>query len=266
MAAPDEKALIFAFRKDRMLVWEGEEVGAPVPLVNSPEELGLAPIFRQEIGFMSGRPCVAVEVGPEAEVPESMGFRDLRAMLGWAGMDEAAFMMAGRAKQIVDWNRTHRYCGRCGFETGPRKGEPLAKGCPNCGMAFYPRISPAAIVLVRRGDEILLARSPQFPKGMYSALAGFVEPGETLEECVRREVGEEVGIFLGEVRYFASQPWPFPNSLMVGFVAEYSGGELRPDPEEIEDAGWFRSDALPGLPPRPSIARAMIDAFVSASG
>jgi NAD+ diphosphatase len=266
MAATDREALLFAFRGDRMLVREGKKGGLPVPLVRSPEELGLAPIFRQEIGSLNGRRCVAAEVGPEAEAPEGMGFRDLRAMLGWAGADEAAFVMAGRAKQVVDWNRTHRYCGRCGSETGPHKREPLARVCPNCGMVFYPRISPAAIVLVRRGEEVLLARSPQFPKGMYSALAGFVEPGETLEECVRREVGEEVGISLGEVRYFASQPWPFPNSLMVGFVAEYAGGDLAPDPEEIEDAGWFRPDALPGLPPQPSIARAMIDAFVSASG
>jgi len=203
---------------------------------------------------------VAVEVGPEAEAPGGMAFRDLRAMLG--GSDEAFFAMAGRAKQVVDWNRTHRYCGRCGSETGPHRKEPLARECPNCGMVFHPRISPAAIVLVRRGDEALLARSPGFPKGMYSALAGFVEPGETLEGCVRREVREEVGIEVGEVRYFASQPWPFPNSLMVGFFAGYSGGELRPDPEEIEDAGWFAADALPGIPPRPTIARAMVDAFV----
>jgi NAD+ diphosphatase len=118
-------------------------------------------------------------------------------------------------------------------------------------------------MLVRRGDEVLLARSPQFPKGMYSALAGFVEPGETLEGCIRREVREEVGIEIGEVRYFASQPWPFPNSLMVGFVAEYAGGELNPDPAEIQDARWFAADDLPGIPPPPTIARAMIDAFVA---
>jgi len=255
---PGSESLLFAFRGDRLLV--RSEAEPPVPLVASPEDLGLEIVFRREVGLLGGRRCVAVEVGPEAEAPGGMAFRDLRAMLG--GSDEAFFAMAGRAKQVVDWNRTHRYCGRCGSETGPHRKEPLARECPNCGMVFHPRISPAAIVLVRRGDEALLARSPGFPKGMYSALAGFVEPGETLEGCVRREVREEVGIEVGEVRYFASQPWPFPNSLMVGFFAGYSGGELRPDPEEIEDAGWFAADALPGIPPRPTIARAMVDAFV----
>jgi NAD+ diphosphatase len=131
-------------------------------------------------------------------------------------------------------------------------------------MVYYPRLSPAAIMLVRRGDELLLARSPHFPPGMYSALAGFVEAGESIEETIRREVREEVGVEVGEVRYFGSQPWPFPNSLMIGFIAEYAGGELKiGEPEEIEDARWYRLDDLPKLPPGVSIARAMIDAFIA---
>jgi NAD+ diphosphatase len=128
-------------------------------------------------------------------------------------------------------------------------------------MVFYPRLSPAAIMLIYRGDELLLARSPHFPPGMYSALAGFVEPGESIEETVRREVREEVGVEVGEIRYFGSQPWPFPNSLMIGFLVEWADGEIRlGEPEEIEDARWFRSEDLPPLPPKVSIARAMIDA------
>jgi NAD+ diphosphatase len=130
----------------------------------------------------------------------------------------------------------------------------------------YPRVSPAAIVLVRRGDEILLARSPGFPQGLYSVLAGFVEPGESIEEAVVREVLEEVGIEVTNVRYFGSQPWPFPNSLMIGFTADYKGGDLTPEPGEIEDAGWYTADNLPQLPPNISIARAMIDDFVSQHG
>jgi NAD+ diphosphatase len=137
-------------------------------------------------------------------------------------------------------------------------------------MMHYPRLSPAAIVLVRRGDEILLARSPGFPKGLYSVLAGFVEPGESIEETVAREVREEVGIEVRNVRYFGSQPWPFPNSLMIGFTADYAGGELAPEPGEIEDAGWYRADELPespiSVPARVSIARAMIDDFVERHG
>jgi NAD+ diphosphatase len=130
-------------------------------------------------------------------------------------------------------------------------------------MLFYPRLSPAVIVLVKRGDRILLARSPGFPPGMYSVLAGFVEPGESIEEAISREVCEEVGVEVENVRYFGSQPWPFPHSLMIGFTADYAGGELRVEPDEIEDAGWFEADDLPAVPPRISIARAMIDAFVA---
>jgi len=118
-------------------------------------------------------------------------------------------------------------------------------------------------VLVRRGDEVLLARSPGFPPEMYSVLAGFIEPGESIEETIEREVCEEVGVEVANVRYFGSQPWPFPNSLMIGFTADYAGGELRVDPEEIEDAGWYGVDNLPALPPKVSIARAMIDSFVT---
>jgi len=253
---------IFAFRGDRLLVSAGGG-GIPVPLAGSAGELGIREVFSREIGSFDGRRCLAVGVAPEAEAPEGVAFRDLRSLLGGDGaVDEAFFAMAGRAKQVVEWDRTHRFCGRDGAQTVEVEGE-TARRCPECGTSYYPRISPAVIVLVRRGDEALLARSPQFPKGMYSALAGFVEPGETLEGCVRREVGEEVGIEVGEVRYFASQPWPFPNSLMVGFFAEYAGGELEPDPAEIEDAGWFAADGLPGIPPRPTIARALIEAFLA---
>jgi NAD+ diphosphatase len=133
-------------------------------------------------------------------------------------------------------------------------------------MLFYPRLSPAVIVLIRRGDSVLLARSPGFPPGMYSALAGFVEPGESIEETVEREIREEVAVEITNVRYFGSQPWPFPNSLMIGFTADYTGGELRAEPAEIEDAGWYRPDDLPRLPPKGTIARAMIDDFAARYG
>jgi NAD+ diphosphatase len=252
-----EAAFWFAFRSEELLLLEGEPPSVPR---RSPEELGLRVLFEQEVGELDGRRCYAVEVAPDAEAPEGMAFQDLRGL--WDS-DEAFFSVAGRAKQIVEWNRTHRFCGRCGTET-EFGSEPLAKKCPRCGMAFYPRLSPAAIMLVRRDDELLLARSPHFPPGMYSALAGFVEPGESIEETIRREVREEVGVELGNIRYFGSQPWPFPNSLMIGFIVDYAGGELKiGQPEEIEDAGWYSLDRLPKLPPGVSIARAMIDQFVA---
>ena len=242
--------LWFVFRGDQVLV-RGEEVSG-----DDPGSMGLRVSFQEEVGEVRGRRCFAAEV--EGEAPDGSSFRDLRSLLGV--VEERFFAMAGRARQIVVWNRDHRFCGRCGSETGPGP-ERISKKCPACGTLYFPRISPAAIMLVSRGDEVLLARSPHFPPGMYSALAGFVEPGESVEETVAREVREEVGIEVKDLRYFGSQPWPFPNSLMIGFLAEHAGGELRPDPAEIEDARWFEVDGMPSLPPVGPIARAMIDAF-----
>jgi NAD+ diphosphatase len=176
-------------------------------------------------------------------------------------LDEAQFALAGRALQVVEWDRTHQYCGACGSRTVPSATE-RSRGCPDCGLTAYPRLAPAVMGLVKRGRELLLARSPRFPKDMYSALAGFVEPGETLEQCLEREIGEEVGIRVQNLRYFASQPWPFPHSLMIAFFADYGGGEVRVDGTEIVDARWFNTDNLPRLPARISIARKLIDAAI----
>ena len=184
----------------------------------------------------------------------------MRALFGV--LDDAQFALAGRALQIVDWDRTHQHCGKCGGPTVARLDE-RARECAGCGLAVFPRLAPAVMGLVRRGQELLLARSARFPEGLYSALAGFVEPGETLEQCLEREVYEEVEIRIRNVRYFASQPWPFPHSLMVAFFAEYCSGDIRPDGEEIVDARWFdvrNLENLPRLPARISIARRLIDA------
>ena len=253
--------LWFVFRGEQVLVRDENDVNL-APLVGTPEALGLDTLFVQSIGELDGKRYFTAEVGRDAEEPEEMSFRDLRGMLG--SIDEGFFAMAGRAKQVVNWNRTHRFCGRCGAGTIPGPTE-LSKECPRCGMHFYPRLSPAAIMLITGGEELLLARSPHFPPGMYSALAGFVEPGESIEQTIEREVREEVGVEVRNLRYFGSQPWPFPDSLMIGFTAEYAGGELRFD-EEIEDAGWFSAEKMPELPPSLSIARAMIDHFLKQRG
>ncbi len=258
---PDQPAgetLWFAFRNDRLLVLEDEKE-VRVPQASSLDDLGIESSFRQPVGYLDGSPCWALEVPEEAEAPDGMVFRDLRAV--FAAVDEEFFAVAGRAKQVANWHATHRFCGRCGGETEIASGE-LAMRCTRCGMMHYPRVSPAVIVRVRRGDEVLLARSPGFPKGMRSVLAGFVEPGESIEETIHREIREEVGLEVENLRYFGSQPWPFPNSLMIGFTADYAGGELTPEPGEIEDADWYRADGLPDLPPKVSIARRMIDDFV----
>jgi len=258
LASAPQEPLWFLFRGDLLLVFRDGDLA--VPSADHVEELGMEVLFRQEVGMLEGRACWAAEVATEAEPPEGLVFRDLRSL--FSGVSEDLFRMAGRAKQIVGWNATHRFCGRCGGETGPVAGQ-LAKKCTRCGMLYFPRLSPAIIVLVRDGSRVLLARSPGFPVGMYSVLAGFVEPGETIEDAIRREVREEVGIEVTNLRYFGSQPWPFPNSLMIGFTTEYAGGELEIDLTEIEDAGWYEPAEFPPLPPKVSIARAMIDGFVA---
>ena len=166
-----------------------------------------------------------------------------------------------KAVHLLEWEEKTRYCGRCGGEMGPSK-EMNARECAGCGMLIFPRISPAVIVLVERDGQVLLARSTRFTADFYSVLAGFVEPGETLEDTVHREIREEVGIKVRNVRYFGSQPWPFPDSLMIGFTAEYASGEIRIDKTEIAEAGWFYPDKLPTIPGKISIARKLIDWFV----
>jgi len=248
----------FAFRGSDLLVRE-DGSAAVVPTSEEWEALGLAAGRQHAVGRLGGDACWAVELAAEAEPPAGFTFQGLRRL--WGLLEEEAWRIAGRAVQILDWDRNHRFCGRCGGETVPQETE-LARKCSRCGLQHFPRLSPAVIVRVERGDEILLARSPHFAPGVYSTLAGFVEPGESLEGTVHREILEEVGITVTNLRYFGSQPWPFPNSLMIGFVADYESGELTPQPGEIEDAGWFTVDNLPGLPSRLSIARALIDEFI----
>ena len=241
----------FAFHRNRMLVHVNDDT-LGVPHAERFEELGVTVKQKYYLGRYDGRPCYAVDLAEET-APDDMDFKDLRQVYG--SMDEDLFVLGGRAVQIVEWDRTHQYCGRCGSKTFTKDNE-RAKACPECKLMNFPRLSPAVIMAVEKGNELLLARSAHFPKGMFSVLAGFVEPGETIEECVVREVKEEVGVTVGNVRYVASQPWPFPNSLMLGFTADYIEGDLNLDPVEIAEAGWFTADALPSIPGRISIAGA----------
>ncbi len=205
------------------------------------------------LGALDGLPCAALEEPGE----DDDGFVDLRQL--WGRVGEQVWAIAGRAVQIVAWDRAHQFCGRSAQRTEPMPAE-RARRCPRCGLVAYPRLAPAVIVLVERPDgRALLARNARFPGAMYSCLAGFVEPGETLEQTVHREVREEVGIEVRDLRYFGSQPWPFPHSLMVGFFAQFASGELSPDGDEIAEAGWFSPSELPSLPGKISIARALID-------
>ncbi|EKE17888.1 MAG: hypothetical protein ACD_10C00227G0004, partial [uncultured bacterium] len=211
------------------------------------------------VGEHHGQPCYAADVTQLPNIPEGEAI-SLRAIFQLAGAE--SFSLAGRATQLLDWQNQHRFCGKCGTPTVMKSGES-AMQCSSCGLLAYPRISPAVMVLVREGEKLLLARSPRFKPGVYSALAGFVEAGETLEECAAREVREEVGIEITRLRYFHSQPWPFPNSLMVAFFADYAGGTITPDLNEIEAADWFSPNALPLLPESISISRQLIDAALA---
>jgi len=252
----DEGAMwLFVFNSTDILVkMDVETLRIPNSEDFNGEELVFS--YKQYLGELEGYPCYCIEVDDLFNPPEGMLFRNLRSLLGQ--IDEDIFLLAGRSFQIVNWNKMNKFCGQCGESTQAQQNE-LAKKCPSCGSSFYPRISPAVITAVVRGNEILLAHNKNFRPNWYSVIAGFVEPGETFEDCVVREVMEEVGIRVKNIKYFGSQPWPFPDSLMVGFVAEYDSGEILVDGEEIEDADWYRFDNLPPSPTKTSIAGRLID-------
>ena len=220
---------------------------------------------RHFVGVVDGAGWWAVDVPDDAGDPSYGAALDLYGYFGAAS--EAEWLAAGRAVQVAEWVRTHRFCGRCATPTEPSPGERGLR-CPACGLVVYPRVAPAMITLITRGEpgpdqEALLARGVRFPVPMYSCLAGFVEPGEDLEGAVIREVKEEVGVDVDDVRYVGSQPWPFPHSLMIGFRVNYVGGDIVCEEGEIMDANWYRKDDLPMTPPTISIAGRIIEQWVA---
>ena len=251
-------ALWFIFDKGRLLV-RSDHGACSLPEADQVAVNGLRPTRAIFFGCLGEHHCYAARLNPGDSVPKLYEWMDLRALLG--AISEELFWVAGRANHLLDWDQAHRYCGGCGHPTEDKSDE-RAKLCPACGLVNYPRLSPAVIVAVVKGDHILLARNKRFRAPFYSVLAGFVEPGETLEQCVQREIHEEVGLDVRNIRYFGSQPWPFPNSLMVGFVADYAGGEIAVDGAEVVEAGWFSAQSLPALPSRISIARQLVDWLV----
>lgn len=213
------------------------------------------------IDNLQAAPVIAVNTKSDISHLLQADKRPLRSLI--ALDDDRAFSMAGKANQVLEWYASHRYCGSCGCATAHHAFQ-RALVCPNCEQQFFPRINPCAIMLVVRDDEILLARNARFKSGYFSCLAGFIEIGETPEQTVVREVREEVGLEVGNIRYVKSQSWPFPSQLMLGFYADYKSGIIVPEADEIEEADWFRVDRLPQVPPANiSVAGELIQDYVS---
>jgi NAD+ diphosphatase len=250
LVPPADAAATLTFvlsRSGDLLVTPGDPPRLPAPC-----PAGAVP-GRLFLGRLGDTACFA-EWGPDA-APAGTEYRNLREML--LRLEEPLGALAGRARQLLEWDRDHRFCGRCGTPMQD-KADERARICPACGHLCFPRINPAIIVGVRRGDTLLLCRNRRFPGVMFSLVAGFVDVGETLEQTVAREVGEEVGLRVREIRYFGSQSWPFPSGLMLGFTAEAEPGDIRVDGDEIVEAGWYTAANLPPIPRPGSISRCII--------
>ena len=252
-----KNAYWFLFHDNDLLV---KEIGGISKVLSASviEKLRLTLSNPQYIGFFYGQECFVAQIDSKI-IPEEFSWKSLRSL--FETMETECFGTACRAFHIFNWLKTSKFCGCCGNPMNISQ-EELAMICPNCSHTVYPRISPAIIVAVTKDDKILLARSNRFPPNRYSVIAGFVEPGESLEECVQRELKEEVGIKVHSINYFGNQPWPFPDSLMIAFTAKCSTEELQIDNQEIVEAGWFSADNLPEIPDKISVARKLIDWFL----
>lgn len=251
----------FAFAGRRVLLErDGEEFRLPGMRTIARALNGEAPEPAEvSLPNVDGMPCHAYDLPEDFSAPDGLELVGLRAL--HPVLSEDLFRAAGTGLQKLEWLRSHGFCSRCGARTERHRSEE-AMVCPACGHLQFPRVSPAVIVLIERGREMLLARQPTFPAGMYSTVAGYVEPGESLEETVHREIREEVGVEVRDLRYFGSQPWPFPHSLMVGFTARWASGDIRVDGVEIEDARWFTPEELPPrMPSSYSIALRLLEDF-----
>lgn len=253
MTAPEAaEPLTFLFHGNQLLLQEGT-----LALPDAATGLVIAPERLQAVGAWNGRYYQATWAESDIVPYPGYAWHSLRSLFGT--LDGEVLGLAGRACQLAEWARTHRYCGVCATPMAARPGERCF-ACPACGMTAYPRISPAMMVLIRKGDSVLLALHSQSPYQRYTALAGFLEAGESIEDAVHREVYEEVGLRVHNLQYFKSQSWPFPHSLMIAFTADYLDGEIRIDPSEISDARWFGPDEWPELPIGVSVAAELLRA------
>lgn len=248
----------FIFLDEKLLINPHNDMN--LPFTDSLKEFSIISIRKHYLGTLNEYDCYVAEVAPETSAPEGMAFEDLK--LAYDSLDEDIFILAGRAIQIITWDKNHQFCGACGAPTLKWEYEN-AKKCPECGHMDFPRLSPAIITAIVKNGKLLMAKHSYGLKDRYSLIAGFVEPGETIEETVRREAMEEVGIKVKNLQYFGSQSWPFPHSLMLGFTAEYERGEIKVDEHEILDAKWFSPEEIPPPPSNMSIGGELIDWFIS---
>lgn len=246
----------FLFHNDEILVKEDEGM-VTIPQTGDLNIFPNQPTDAQSIGFFHEHECFIAHISNE-NIPKGFSFKKVKPLYGY--MDDDYFWFSCRAFHIFNWMKTSKFCGCCGSSMNLLSHE-IAMKCSNCGHLVYPRISPAIIVAVIKENQLLLARSKRFPPNRYSVIAGFVEPGETIEQCVKRELQEEVGIEVEEIKYFGSQPWSFPDSLMVAFTAKAITAKITIDNNEIVAADWFTPHNLPDLPDKPSVGRQLIDWF-----
>jgi NAD+ diphosphatase len=253
---PHPDPLTFVFHRDRLLIHSSE---LSLPTSQELASLALDASRIHPVGLWRGRYCQVAWTEDEAALPgPGFGWQGLRSLFNL--VDEELMALAGRASQIAEWARTHRFCGACATPMLLAEGERCMV-CPNCDMRAYPRISPAMMVLIRKGDSVLLAKHTRATANRFIPLAGFLEAGESLEEAVHREVMEEVGLRVHKLEYFLSQSWPFPHSLMIAFTAEYLDGDIRVDGVEISEARWFGpNDEWPERAATVSVSSLLVDA------
>ena len=246
---------LFLFQHGKILLREDGR------LISGSDNAGLAEMFVNS-GIVDRKTPDGdqwAELDPDAALPAGYALFERRTV--WNLVGEEVFFRIGKAFHIMDWQRSHKFCGLCGGRNHYDEAEAALR-CDSCGELTFPVICPAIIVSVVKDGKLLMGHNTNFPKGRYSVLAGFAEPGESLEDCVRREISEEAGIEVGDIRYFGSQPWPFPHSLMVGFTAEWQGGEITPDGSELLDVGWYAADEIPEYYRGISISARLIENFI----
>ncbi len=251
----DSGSYYFIFYQDKLLI---DHHTNEIPFLKNLNQLPVEPLREIYLGQLRRSPCLVVEIESCLEL-SGMSFIDLKEL--YSILEYDIYLLAGRAIQIINWDKNHQFCGKCGSSTGTMEGE-MAKICPDCGHFNYPRVSPAIITAIVKGDKLLMARHTYGITNRYGLVAGFLEPGETLEEAVQRETAEEVGLKVKNIEYFGSQPWPYPHSLMVGFTAEYDKGEIKVDGKEIADARWFKASKIQNRPYSISISGELIEWFI----